>query len=138
MKPITFLLTGIALLAIIGCVHLQPGADALVVRAEQLETTATASFDLVVSVDSAQRAFWATNAPAFHQFAEWLRAPIMETPNPNERRGLALILQLDDAKAQYLVNKSSSNALLTAISDLSFAEQQASAWSVIIKTPTPK
>ncbi len=136
--PIIFLIGALSLWGLAGCVQLQPGADPLVVRAEQLETTATASFDLVVSVDGSERAFWATNAPAFHQFAEWLRTPIMETPNPNERRGLALILQLDDAKAQYLINKSSSNALLKAISDLSFAESQASAWATIIKTPTPK
>ncbi len=121
-----------------GCAQLSPGADPIVVRAEQLEQTASASFDLVVSVDNADRGFWRTNAAAFHGFAEWLRAPVATLSNTNEPRGLGMILLVDNAKLQYQANKSQSNLLLSAMSDLSAAESQASAWSTIVKTKTPK
>lgn len=119
----------------VGCVALQPGADPLVVRAEQLETTADASFQLVVSVDNADRGFWITNAPAFHNFAEWLRAPVPTPSNPNEPRGLGMILLVDSAKLSYQVNKSQSNILISAISDLTIAATQANAWATIVSPP---
>lgn len=118
----------------VGCATLQPGADPLVVRAEQLETAAEASFQLVVSVDNSDRGFWMTNAPAFHNFAEWLRAPVALNGNTNEPRGLGMILLVDSAKMAYLSNKSQSNVLITAISDLQAAAVQADAWATIVKT----
>jgi hypothetical protein len=118
----------------IGCSTIQPGADVLVVRAEQLETTADASFQLVVSVDNADRGFWKTNAPAFHNFAEWLRAPVPTPSNPNEPRGLGMILLVDADKIAYQQNKSLSNSLLSAISDLQFAANQAASWQVIVSS----
>jgi len=136
--PLIFLIGMLALGGLAGCANLQSGADPIIVRAEQLETTATASFDLVVSVDNSDRGFWRTNAPAFHQFAEWLRTPVPTASNPNEPRGLGMILLVDSAKLQYQMNKSQSNLLFSAMSDLAFAESQASAWSTIVKTPTPK
>lgn len=126
-----------ALLVISGCTTLAPGADPLVVRAEQLETTANASFDLVVAVDNANRGFWLTNAPAFHQFAEWLRAKVPVPNNADQRRGVAMILLVDSAKLTYQANHSQSNLLIQAVSDLQAAANQAAAWSTIVKTPTP-
>lgn len=127
----------IASLAITGCKSVQPGSDPLVVRAEQLETSADGAFQFVVSVDNADRGFWMTNAPAFHHFAEWLREKVPTPTNPNEPRGLGMILLVDSAKLQYEANKSQSNSLVTALADLQLAVNQASAWSTIVKTPTP-
>lgn len=122
------------MLVFVGCTPLQPGADPLVVKAEQLETTADASFQLVVSVDNADRGFWRTNAAAFHNFAEWLRAPVPLNGNPGEPRGLGMILLVDSAKLTYQADKSQSNILVSAISTLSLAAAQAQGWSVIISS----
>jgi hypothetical protein len=120
-------------LIFVGCASLQPGADPLVVRVEQGETVAKASFDLVVNVDDSQRAFWITNAPAFHNFVEWLRAPVPLGTNAYPR-GIAMIFQVDSAKVAYEADKSSSNALLTAFAALTQAESQATAWQTIVTT----
>jgi hypothetical protein len=119
-----------------GCSTLQPGANPVVVRAEQLETTASAAFDLVVNTDDSNRGFWITNAPAFHNFAEWLRTPVPIPGNLNEPRGLGMILLVDQAKMTYETNSAQSNALVTAISTLQTAVDQAGAWATIVKTPT--
>lgn len=124
-------------LVFVGCATLQPGADPLVVRAQQLETTADASFQLVVSVDNSDRGFWRTNAPAFHNFAEWLRTPVPTASNPNEPRGLGMILLVDADVLAYRANKSQSNILISAISDLSLVAAQAQAWSAIVSAKTP-
>jgi hypothetical protein len=136
MRTFLFGIIGMwAVLALfVGCASLQPGADPLVVRAQQLETTASASFDLVVSVDNADRGFWRTNAPAFHNFAEWLRTPVPTPSNPNEPRGLGMILLVDADVLAYQANKSMSNDLEVAISDLSLAATQAQSWSAIVTT----
>jgi len=85
-------------------------------------------------VDNADRGFWITNAPAFHNFAEWLRTSVPTPTNPNEPRGLGLILLVDADKEAYIANKALSNNLLSAISDLQFAANQATAWQTIIST----
>ena len=135
---VALFITACCFTVLIGCATLQPGADPLVVRAEQLETAATASFDLVVNLDDANRTFWRTNAPAFHNFSEWLRTPIVVGPGTNTmRRGLAMISQVDAAKLQYKASTSQSNVLLTAITILSSAIDQSTAWATIVKTPIP-
>jgi len=130
------LLSVVAFTLLAGCATLSPGSDVLVVRTEQLETAA-ASFDLVVKVDHADRGFWRTNAPAFHEFAEWLRTPIPIDYQTNVmRRGLLMIKKVNDAKIVYKANAGTSNALLTAFADLRAAADQAAAWATIVKTPT--
>jgi hypothetical protein len=114
----------------VGCVALQPGADPLVVRVEQGEMLAKSSFDFVVTTDDSNRGFWMTNAPALHNFAEWLREPVPIGTN-QFARGIAMILQVNAAKITYQSDKSSSNALLSVFSTLSDAQQQASAWQTI-------
>lgn len=137
IKPLPAVLTLAATWAavIVGCASLQPGADPLVVRAEQLETTANASFQLVVDVDNSDRGFWITNAPAFHNFAEWLRAPVPVAGNPSEPRGLGFILLVDAFKLTYQANHSQSNQLSSALDNLSLVANQAGAWATIVKTP---
>lgn len=126
-----------ACVAFVGCVApINPGQDPLPVRAEQLETTANSAFQLVVDLDNSDRGFWRTNAPAFHNFAEWLREPIQVGTNAPQRRGIEMVLQVDVAKMQYEANKSQSNVLITAISDLEIAANQATAWNTLVKPST--
>ena len=123
---------------VVGCAHLQPGADPVVVNAERLETSARATFNFVTEVDAANRTFYATNAPAFHKFVEWLRTPVEVRGTNIIRRGPAMILAVDAAKISYQNNVTQSNLLQIAVSDLTDAVMQAQAWQTIIKTPTPK
>lgn len=133
MKPL-FLVAG--LVALIGCAVLQPGADPFVVRVEQSQSAAMASFDFVLHLDHANRSFWKTNAPEFHQFAEWLRTPQMYGTNPVSRC-VAIQLNVDDLKLAYKQAKTagSSNALWNAWTVLNAAILQSTSWSNIITTP---
>ncbi len=125
------LLAAPALIALFeGCASLAPGADPVVVRAEQVETIAQSTLNLVVQEDQANRGFWMTNAPAFHSFAEWLRAP-MPVDGTNLPRGLAIIKQLDDVKLSYKAGAATSNQVETVITTLQTALTQASAWLTI-------
>lgn len=116
-----------------GCVKLMPGADPLIVRAEQTEQAAKASFDLVLSVDHLDRGFWRTNAPAFHSFCEWLRQPQPAMKTNLLPRGAAMIADLNDVKNTYRLAHSESNALITAIATLGAVNEKAAAWSAIVK-----
>jgi hypothetical protein len=131
-------LLGAAAMMLAACAHLQPGADPLVVRAEQTETVAKGSFDFVLNFDNADRGLWRSNAPAFHAFCEWLRQPmpyaglgvgvgVTELP-----RDAVMLLQFDDIKMAYKGSRATSNALDEAIITLSSFAKQASAWSTII------
>ena len=123
-------------LSISGCAPLKPGADPLVVRAEQVESTAKITFDLVLNVDNTDRGFWRTNAPAFHAFCEWLRVPMVIWVTNTLPRASAMIAGLDTVKSDYLLARQGSNALITAITVLQSASSQASAWgSVVTNTP---
>lgn len=131
------IIAGLALaLTVAGCTVPSPTADPLVVRVEQTQTIAQSSFDLVLNVDNANRAFWITNAPAFHQFCEWLRSPQQygATPVP---RCIAIQLNVDDLKTAYKASSTTgtSNTLWTAWSTLNVAVGQASSWYSIVTSP---
>jgi hypothetical protein len=132
------LFTAIGLFAVAGCFNgcapLQPGADPLVVRAEQLQTTAAASFDAVLGTEGANFGFWRTNAPGFFQFCESLKQPVVyDSPEfgpTNVQRFIAAQLELDDAKTAYKADAtgSSSNRLAGAADALQVLLQDASGW----------
>lgn len=126
----------IGLLILIGCAHLTPGADPLVVRVEQTQSGAMGTFDLVLHEDQANRSFWATNAPAFHSFCEWLRTP-QKYNGSNVARCVAIQFNVDDLKLAYKAGKTTgnSNALYTAFTVLSAAVGQASSWQNIVTSP---
>jgi hypothetical protein len=126
----------IAVAILCGCSTLNPGADPIVVNAERVETVAASAFDTVVNLDNSNRSFWATNAPAFHKFAEWLRTPVTIESTNALRRGLAMVKLVDDAKVIYKSNSSQSNILIQAVADLQIAISQAQAWQTIVQTPT--
>jgi len=122
-----------------GCAHLVPGADPLVVRAEQLESGAMATLDLAVETDNSNRPFFATNAPTYHQFCAWLRQPqpvIVAGVQQDLPRGIALVENLSNVKIAYKNSQSSSNALSIAISTLQSAVTEASTWlNVVTNSP---
>lgn len=122
-----------AVVALIGCTALKPGADPLVVRTEQTLSTASPTFDLVLRLDQANRPWWQSNAPAFHTFCEWLRT---RTPyqNTNAMRCIVMQFNVDDLKLAYKANKTAtdSNALYTALLTLSSAMSQSSSWINIV------
>lgn len=135
--PNRILLGMLGLMLLSGCVALNPGADPLVVRTEQTLTSASASFDMVLRVDQADRGWWRTNAPAFHQFCEWMRTPTLyrgQTPVP---RCVAMQLNVDDLKLAYKAAKTTgnSNALFTALGTLNAAVIQTTSWSNIVTAP---
>jgi hypothetical protein len=133
----------IAILAfgVAGCASIDPGADKLVVRVEQTQTVAGETFDLVLTADDLNRPFWQANAPAFHEFCEWLRAPITyQSPEfgaTNIARVLMMQFQLDDVKRDYKASRASSNDLYTAFITMKSALTQAEAWQQVINTSGP-
>ncbi len=98
------------------CAKLQPGADPLVVRTEQMEAEAYNSFDTFLRLDDiANINPVVSNAwqPA-HVFAQYLRKPIQSGTN-TVPFGIATVLSLDNVKLAYVAGTSSSNSLVTAI-----------------------
>ena len=131
--------------SIIGCATLQPGADALVVRTEQSLSLGKPTFDLVLKNDNANRPFWMTNAPAYHQFCEWLRQPQPVTGGTLNGqklpRATAMLYGLDMVKLDYKAAKTAgnSNALFTALGTFNGALNQASGWILVVtNTVVPK
>lgn len=120
-----------------GCATLAPGADPLVVRTEQVQSIAGPGIDFVLHFDNADRGFWRTNAPPFHNFCEWLRTPIPYTNGTTLPRAILMQVNVDDLKQAYKFSKTSgnSNALYTALGTLSAALNQATSWSNIVVTP---
>jgi hypothetical protein len=127
----------IAVVALImGCATLNPNADVFVVRVEQAQTAANATFDFVLHMDNANRSMWMTNAPAFHNYCNWLRTP-QAYGAQSVSRAVAMQLNVDDLKAAYKASRTtgSSNALWSAWSVLNQAILQSTSWSNIITTP---
>lgn len=110
-----------------GCATLAPGADPLVVRAEQAETVAIATFNMVVQVDDKDREYWKRTVPGFHDFAEWLRAPLVVGTNTHPR-GIAMIRNVEAIKQTYKENKAYSNVLVSVLGVLGATVEQAGTW----------
>lgn len=125
------LVSGAMALLFSSCKTLQPGADPLIVRTEQTETIAKATFDTVLNFDNSNRAYWQTNAPAFHNFCEWLRAPQTVEVTNTLPRAAAMLISLDDTKLAYKSAAVSSNVLVEALATVQAALNQAQAWTTI-------
>lgn len=131
--PVAIILA-LTLFGATGCARLQPGADPIVVRTEQLLTTAQSTFLFTLQVDNKDRGFWRSKAPGFHQYCETLRRP---TPYPATSTNLypqyrVWLLSTDDVKLAYKAGRTSSNALFAAYSTLGALLEQANAWNMII------
>jgi predicted TIM-barrel fold metal-dependent hydrolase len=122
---------------LVSCATLNPGADPFVVRVEQTQTGASATFDFLLHLNHANRSFWKTNAPEFHAFAEWLRTPQPYGTN-TFARCVVIQLNVDDLKLEYKSAKTAgnSNALYTALAMLKAAVAQCNSWSNIVTSPT--
>lgn len=125
---------------LIGCAAIQPGADPLVVNVERAQTMAAATFDLVLATDQADRGFWRTNAPAFHNYCEWLRVrqpvTLHDGSVTNLQRALAMQVGLDKLKLDYKASKVSSNALFEAYTVFNTAAREAEAWLTLVQLPS--
>jgi len=99
---------GLLMIVATGCTQLDKNADPLIVRAEQVEASALATFDLVLNVNDSNRDFFRSNAPEFHNFAEWLRTPtpgVYPDGKPTWPRSLAMIYDLHTVKLAYKTNR---------------------------------
>ncbi len=113
-----------ALVGFTGCTTLKPGADAVVVRAEQTETMARATFETFLKVDHADRDFWREHGEAAHEFAEWLRTA--QVPgDPSSRRWIVMVSNLDEVKRNYIKRRATSNDVVLAIGVVASAVRKA-------------
>lgn len=127
------ILTSGLLLAGPGCAHLDPGARAIVVRAEQTETIAKDTLDTFLKVDNGNRSFFRTNAPGMHAFAESLRKPVTVN-GVSYPQWVGWIHSLDNVKQAYKLSTVSSNALIEATATLSAAVSQAAQYIAVTAT----
>lgn len=94
-----------------GCATLDPGADPLVVRTEQLLDGTTNLFGTIVHVDNANRDFYRSNAPAFHRLAESLRQPVLLPGQPTlVPWGEALVVNAWQTKQAYKQARTAGNS----------------------------
>lgn len=124
----------------VSCGPLDPNARPLVVRTEQLGTDAKATFQFVVNLDHANRGWWATNAPAFHRFANELRVPTPCNYNggtTNLPRWAASLWSLEQVKEAYKAGSVSSNALITATGTIQSMLTEANTWLTFTATNHP-
>lgn len=89
----------------LGCANLKPGADPVIVRAEQVEQVAFATFDTFVHLVAQHEDEVKERVPAAYQFAEWLRA---KGPS-GLPRGIALVKSLDTVRKAYKANRTPEN-----------------------------
>src|ERR1051326_1289997 len=110
-------LIGLTSFFAVGCAPLQPGADPLLVRTEQIEKAAASTFDFLLNIDDANRDFYRTNAPQFHAAMEKLREK-EDFHGTNYPRSIAVVLRLNEVKTAYRTDRSNSNFLATAVTGL--------------------
>jgi hypothetical protein len=127
--PIALML---CLVLLAGCAPLQPGADPIVVRTEQAEQGAKATFQLALQTDQLDRGFWRTNAPGFHSYCENLRIPTPYQVTNTLPRYRVMLLSLNDVKLDYKHGRASSNDLHTALLTLQSLQNQANIWLTIV------
>ncbi len=130
MKKYLLIAVAVTPLLFAGCAGLTKGADPIVVRVEQSETIAYSTFDTFLSIDNANRNFFLSNAPAFHQFAEYLRAPTIVNGTNLIPRGKAFIYSLDQVKLQYKSGLATSNQVANVLATLEVALMQAQQYIV--------
>lgn len=139
--PASLLIIGLMIcLGGLACAPLNPNANPVIVRVEQFSTAAKGAFELVLNTDNANRGFWITNAPGFHQFAETLRVPTPVNYNggtTNLPRWSAGLWSLNTVKKDYKAGLASSNALATAQGTVSGMLDEANTWLSFTATNHP-
>lgn len=125
-----------SLLLVGGCATILPGNDPLVVETERVLTIGQGTFELVTTIDDANRSFWKTNAPPFHEFVEWLRTKITLNETNIVRRGPGMLQSLNNVKIEYKQHKASSNAVYTVLATVQSALNEAQTWLATVNTNT--
>lgn len=87
-----------------GCAGLKPGADPIIVRAQQTERAAFETFDAFLRIEHKNAARIRTAAPEVSKFAEWLREPLPDGP-----RGISLVKSLGNVRRAYANAKTPDN-----------------------------
>ena len=136
MKP-RFVLPLVLAVFLAGCAVLNPNADPVVVRVEQTQTIALATFDAVLSLDNSNREFWKTELPGFHSFCEWLREP-QKLETKVLPRGSAMLWSLNEVKKSYKAQLATKDKLVAALSVVESALRQAQGWLTQAQGPKEK
>lgn len=111
----------------VGCATLDPGADPVIVRAEQVQSATRSTIDLVLNEDDSNRGLYAATLPAFHEFCSWLRTPVPWSTT-NLPRAIVMQLNLQNAKEAYRKNRN-TNAFELILSLNETVLSQANSWS---------
>ncbi len=123
-----------------GCASVQPGADALEVRAEQTVATAFNVFDTFLRLDDANRelAKAKAKAPKVHEFAEWLREAVPDN-GQMVPRGLSLIQSANRVRRAYKSSRTPDNhaSLQAALAALARAANEANTHLAALQTLKP-
>lgn len=121
-----------------GCAALAPGADPIEVRAEQTVSVAASTFDTFLKLEYDEIGLVRSNAPAVHQFAEWLRTPTVVGTNIWPR-DIALVQSANAVRQAYKANRSAANqsSLAAALAAVEAALAQAQAQLAALGTLVP-
>lgn len=121
---------------LLGCAQLKPGADPVVVRAEQTAQLANSTFELFLRLENDRRAFYRTNAPELHAAAEWLRSRMAVTlpdgSQTNVARCDAMIINLLNVTGAYQAGLADRKNVVSAINLVSAAVKESSTWLGVI------
>lgn len=118
-------IVSLSLVLLAGCAALSPGADPIVVRAQQSESVGYATIDTFLKIDNANRGFFVTNAPALHNYAEWLRQPQIVNGTNVYPRGIAYFMSLDNIVVQYQQGLVNSNQVANVLANVETVINQA-------------
>lgn len=113
-RVLTFVALALLTFGLGGCRSVEPGHDPLIVRVEQAETLAFATFDTFLKIEHAQRANTRLYFPEAHAFAEHLR----ERRPDGQPRGIGYILDLQEVKSAYRRDALRKSQLIAALAAL--------------------
>lgn len=118
-----------------GCASLQPGADPVVVRAQQAEQVAFATFDTYLRLVHQHESRVRATVPAALEFAEWLR----EKRPDGQPRGLAMVQSLGDVRRAYAAHRTPEKkaSLTSAIALLQATVAETQKHLALVKPSTP-
>jgi hypothetical protein len=108
---------GLLALAGAGCAVLDKNADPIEVRAEQTVAMSEDTIDTFMSLEYDNDALIKEKAPAVHDFANWLAAPMPWPNDPTNSgpRGLVIVQSANSVRKAYKANRTPENkASLTA------------------------
>ncbi len=110
LAPLAFLPLALGALSLQSCATVQSGNAAIVVQAEKSAAVAADAFDTFLKTEGETRAALQVSQPAMarqtHAFAEYLRAPVGDPPQP---RGKAMVISVRRATSAYKLSRTPEN-----------------------------